>query len=158
MDGWTIVGTIASIAGFGLSWYVLVVAQDARTAAREARVLAAKRTLAEELDQAKKYTEEVGTFLQNRQWTAVRIRAQEVMTSCRQTLTRWPHSLSEQRRDDVLTASTLIRSIAELAADPTTNNFSNAKLRQMSTTQLEAAGLITNALGEARNHVEQDGN
>lgn len=113
--------------------------------------------MAEELDQAKKYIEEVGTFLQNKEWTAVRIRAQEVMTSCRLSLTRWPEGLSQERRSDILTASTLIRSIAELASDPAAGAFSNAKLKRLSSTQLEAAGLLSDALGEATNHAEQDG-
>jgi hypothetical protein len=55
MDWWEIVGTIASVVGLGVGVYVLSVAKDARTAAQEARVLANKRSLAEELGQANKY-------------------------------------------------------------------------------------------------------
>jgi len=106
MDWWTIVGTLASVLGLGVGIYVLYVAKDARRAARDARVLARKRNLTEELEQARKYIEQVGDYLNKREWEAVRIRAQEIMTSCRESLSRWPDGLSEDRRNDVLTVST----------------------------------------------------
>lgn len=157
MDSWTIVGTIASIAGFALGLYVLHVAEGARSAAQDARVLARKRNLAEELEQNMKYIEQVGSYLQGREWEAVRIRSQEVLASCSESLTRWPDGLSEQRRNDVLTVSSLIRSIASEAAAAQANNFGPKKLKILSQTQLQAIDLLSSALGEARKRAERHG-
>jgi hypothetical protein len=97
MDPWTVIGTVASVLGFGLGIWVLIVAKGAKQAAEAARSWARKRTLAEELNLAKQYIEQVGDFLNTQEWMAVRIRSQEVMTRCRESLTRWPDGLSEQR-------------------------------------------------------------
>ena len=157
MDLWTIIGTVASVAGLGLGIWVLVVAKDARRAAREMRAWARKRTLAEELQQAQQYIEQIGDFLHKKEWMAVRIRAQELMASCRECLTRWPDGLSEPRKDDVLSASRLVHSIADKAASPGAKDFKRIDLKRLSTTQLDAAGLISSALGEARNREERNG-
>lgn len=157
MDWWTITGTVASAVGVGLGLYVLHVAKGARSAARAARVLAGKRSLAEELEQANHYIQQIGDYLQEREWTAVRIRAQEIMTSCRQSLTRWPDGLSPARRNDVLNVTTLVHSIADEAGSPDVNDFRAAKLKRLSSTQLQAAALLSNALGEARGRAERDG-
>jgi len=118
MDWWTTVGTLASLAGFALSWYVLSVAKGARAAAQGAQALAMKRSLAEELEQARRNIEQIGDFINKKEWMAVRIRAQEIMTSCREGLTRWPEGLSEERKNDILTVSSLVESIADQAAAP----------------------------------------
>ncbi len=157
LDSWTIVGTLASLAGFVLSWYVLSVAKDARTAAEGAQALASKRSLAEELEQAKRNIEQIGDFLNKKEWMAVRIRAQEIMTSCREGLTRWPEGLSEERKNDILTVSSLVESIADQAAAPDVGDFGPNKLKLLSKTQLRAAGLLSDALGEARSRVDRDG-
>lgn len=157
MDWWAIVGTVSSVIGLGVGVYVLIVAKGARAAAQDARVLARKRTLAEELEHAKKYIEQVGDYLQNREWMAVRIRAQEIMTSCRESLTRWPDGLSQDRKNDILNASALVRSIAEVAASPDLANIKPTKLTRLTQTQLEATELLSNALGEARNREERHG-
>jgi hypothetical protein len=157
MDWWTIVGTLASVLGLGVGLYVLSVAKDARSAARDARVLARKRNMAEELEQSRKYIEEVGQYLNKREWEAVRIRAQEIMTSCRESLTRWPDGLSEDRKNDVLSVSSLVRSIANEAASPEVADFKPPKLRRLSNTQLKAAELLSSVLGEARNRLERHG-
>lgn len=157
MEPWTIVGALTSLAGLGLGLYVLHVAKGARAAAREARVLASKRNLAEELEQARKNIELVGDYLNQKEWTALRIRAQEIMTSCRESLTRWPNGLSEDRKNDVLSASSLVHSLADEAAAPDVSEFKSAKLRRMSNIQLQAAELLSGALGEARNRVEAEG-
>jgi len=146
---------MASVAGLLLGLYVLKVAKGARKAAREARVIAGKRNLAEELQQAQKSIEQIGDYINKREWMAVRIRAQEIMTSCRESLTRWPEGLSIDERNNVLSVTSLVNSIANEAADPDVNDFRSAKLKRLSATQLRAAELLSSALGEARNRAEQ---
>lgn len=157
MDSWTIVGTVASVLGLGIGIWVLIVAKGAKDAADAARAWARKRTLAEELNQAKQHIEQVGDFLSKQEWMAVRIRSQEVMTLCRESLTRWPDGLSAPSRDDILSASRLVHSIADKAASPDANLFRPADLKRLSTTQLRAAEFISGALGEARRREERDG-
>jgi hypothetical protein len=157
MEPWTVTGTIASFLGLGLGIRVLYVATDARRAAREARSWARKKSLTEELQQAQQNIEQVGDFLHKQEWMAVRIRAQEIMTTCQECLTRWPDGLSEARRDDVLNAITLVRSIAQKAASSGADDLKPADLKRISGTQLNAAALISGALGEARNREERDG-
>ena len=157
MDVWTVIGTIASVGGCGLGIWVLIVAKGARRAARDARAWARKKSLSEELQQAQQNIQQVGDFLHKKEWMAVRIRAQEIMASCRESLTRWPDGLSDARRDDVLSASRLVHSIADKAASPIANVFKQSELQRLSATQLEAAELISSALGEARNREEKDG-
>jgi hypothetical protein len=65
--------------------------------------------------------------------------------------------LSEKRKDDVLSASRLVHSIADVAAAPDVADFTPAKLKRLSSTQLQAAGLLSDALGEARNRADRDG-
>lgn len=79
------------------------------------------------------------------------------MTTCRESLTRWPDGLSESGRDHILTASTLVHSIAEMAASPGANDFKLSELKRLSMTQLDAAERISSALGEARNREERHG-
>jgi hypothetical protein len=157
MDWWTIVGTLASLVGLVVGLYVLSVAKDARSAAQGAQTLARKRNLAEELEQAKRNIEQIGDFLSKKEWMAVRIRAQEIMTSCREGLTRWPEGLSEERRNDILNVSSLVMSIANEAGAEDANDFTPKKLKVLSQTQLRAAELLSNALGEARKRVDRDG-
>ncbi|MBZ5504187.1 MAG: hypothetical protein LAO78_01755 [Acidobacteriia bacterium] len=154
VDSWTIIGTFASVAGLALSLFVLHVAKGAKKAAEDAKVLAEKRNLAEELQQARRNIEQIGDYLNKREWMAVRIRAQEIMTSCRESLTRWPKGLSADRRNDILNASSLVNSIANEAAAPDVNDFRPAKLKRLSSTQLQVAELLSSALGEARNRAE----
>jgi hypothetical protein len=154
---WTIVGTIASIAGLGVSLYVLRVAKGARKAARDARVVAQRTSLVEELEQAQKNAGQVGDYLNKREWMAVRIRAEEIMMNCNRSLTRWPTELSEARKNDLLIAAQHFRSIASEAATSEVGNFKPAKLRLMSDAQLSGAELLSGALGEAHNRAERDG-
>lgn len=157
MDWWTIVSTFSSVIGLGVGVYVLIVAKGAKTAAQGARTLARKRNLAEELENTRKYIEQVGDYLHKREWMAVRIRAQEVMTSCRESLSRWPDGLSQDRKNEILNVSALVRSIAEVAASEDIANISGKIFRRLTDTQLQAAELLSAALGEARNREERDG-
>ena len=74
-----LIGVVASVAGFLLSLYVLKVAKGARRAAEEARALARKRDLVEELGDASQKLQQVGNFLQRGEWLGVQIRTAEVL-------------------------------------------------------------------------------
>jgi len=155
MDLWTVTGTIASVAGLGVSIWVLRVAKDAREAAQGARSHARKRNLIEELDSAYQKIQQVGNFIQQEQWAAVRIRTEEIQASCKLTLTRWPDHLSEERRNEVLSASSQMMSIAKLASGAT-GPLTQQQKRWLSDAHMRASGHISSALGEARKEEERD--
>jgi hypothetical protein len=63
-----LVGTLASSIGLGVSVWVLVVAQGAKKAAEEARTIARRKNLLEELGVAEHKMQELGVFLQQEEW------------------------------------------------------------------------------------------
>src|SRR5689334_7737806 len=112
MFWWTAIGTGASVVGLVISLYLIRVTRGARDAARAARALARKRNIVEELEGASQKLQEIGNFIQQEEWMAVRIRAGEILAICRLALTRWPDHFSEGRKNEIMSASTLVGSIA----------------------------------------------
>lgn len=72
-------------------------------------------------------------------------------------MTRWPDHLSEERKNDVLTAVQLMRSIAALSAELSRREPSSAETKKLTTTHSRASELINDALGEAHKGEERDG-
>ena len=75
-----IAGAVASVVGLGFTIYVLIVAKGVKKQVEEAKALARKRNLVEELNDASQKLEQIGNFLQQRQWVGVQIRTAEVLT------------------------------------------------------------------------------
>lgn len=154
---WTVTGTLASVIGLGVGIYVIIVARGARDAAQAARAGARRRNLVEELEGASQKIQQVGNFIQQEQWVAVRLRTEEIIAACKLTLTRWPDELSEQRRNEVITASTLIHSIAVAAAGIVDGQLTPQQKRKITDAHMRASGHISSALGEARREDERNG-
>lgn len=151
------VGIVASVAGFFLSLYVLHVAKGGKKAAEEARALARKRNLVEELDDASQKLQQIGNFLQQRQWVGVQVRTAEVLIICREAMARWSDHLSEDRRSGVLTAMTQVQTIATQLAEISQREITPRESKALATAHLKASGHISDALGEARRQEERDG-
>ena len=154
---WTIVGTLASLAGLGISVYLIFVTRAARDAARGARAFARKMNLVEELESASQKIQQVGTFIQQEEWVAVRLRSEEILGSCQVTLSRWPDHLTEARKNEIITASSLIRSIATNAANQNEGKMDNPRKRKINDAHIRASAHISSALGEARRSQEREG-
>jgi hypothetical protein len=154
---WTVIGTLASVFGLGAGIYVIIVARGAREAAQAARAFARKRNLVDELEGASQKIQQVGNFIHQEQWVAVRMRTEEILAACKVTLTRWPDQLSADRRNEVINASTLMRSIAMAIADPTNGQMTSQQKRKITDAHIRASGHINSALGEARRAEERDG-
>ena len=154
---WTIIGTVASVAGLGVSIYLIFVARAARDAARSARASARKMGLVEELESTSQKIQQVGTFIQLEQWIAVRLRSEEILGSCQITLSRWPDHLTQARKNEIITASGLIHSIALIAANHGDGRMDTARKKQINDAQIRASEHISGALGEARGTQERDG-
>jgi hypothetical protein len=153
----TIIGTVASVAGLGISIYLIFVTQAARDAARDARSLARKLNLVEELENASQKIQQVGSFIQQDQWVAVRLRSEEILSACQITLSRWPDHLTETRKNEIITASGLIRSIAMSAANHVDGKMEIGRKKKVNDAHIRASAHISSALGEARRSQERDG-
>jgi hypothetical protein len=153
---WTAVGTAASVVGLAISIVLIFITSGARKAAEEAKAAtetaARKRGLVEELENINHKADQLGVLLQHEQWFAVQMRVQEVLAICSQILSRWPDGLSEEKRNDLLSASQLVRSIASRLAS---KEFSPAERKKLVDTQLKVSTRISFALGEAKNAMER---
>jgi hypothetical protein len=163
-----LVGTVASVVGLGFTIYVLIVTtnvkkqvEEAKALARrqveEAKALARKRNLVEDLDDASQKLQQIGNFLQQRQWVGVQIRTGEVLVICREAMVRWSDHLSDERRNGISTAMTQIRTIATQLAEIGERQITSRQNKALADAHLKAAGHISAALGEARRKEERDG-
>jgi hypothetical protein len=151
-------GNIASVWGLLVGVYVLVVAKGAKRAAEEATSKERERSLVEELDEAKAKIQQVGLFARDGKWDVVLLRAEEVLSSCRSILARWGEDyLSEDPRNMLLTVSTLVRSIADVAAESSVRNLSDQHRRDVLRAQLDASELISSVVGQSRKVQEKGG-
>jgi hypothetical protein len=116
-------GGIASVWGLGVSIYVLFVAKGARKAAEEARSIEQVRTVLEELEAGAEKIGHLGLFAHGSNWDLVRLRAEEVMTSCRTIVARWGDDpVFRDSRNKLLMVATLMRSIIEEANKDTVDS------------------------------------
>jgi hypothetical protein len=149
-------GAIASALGLITSIWVLLVARGARAAAEQARSVARRRNLLEELDAAEHKLQELGTFIQQEEWVGIQIRTAEILAECRSAMTRWSDQLPEERRNDVLTAAQLVHSIATRASElSVADRLLPADKKKLVGAHLKASGLLNDALGEARRQDER---
>lgn len=157
MGLWNLLGSIASIAGLGLSGWVLFVAKGARRAALAANRTARRRSLVEELESLSHKFQQVGILIQQEQWAAVQMWVDEVTATCRVILTRWPDHLSIDRRNDLMSATTLAASVTKVVVGTESGRYTPQMKRRLADTQIRASGHISGALGEARRKQERDG-
>ena len=153
---WTVIGTLASVIGLGIGAYVIVVARGAREAAQAANALGRKRNLAEELESASQKIQQVGNFIQQGQWVPVRMRTEEILASCKVALSRWPDHLSESRKNEILSAASLMQSITLAVGSCTESEMTGPQKKKIRDAHIRASGHISSALGEARREEERD--
>jgi hypothetical protein len=132
-------------------------AQSAKEAAKEARGLARRRSLMEDLEDVSHKLQQVGIFLQQQEWFAVQLRIDEIAATCRSAMTRWSDHLQEGTRNNVLTSVQLIRSIARQTSDFADREPSLEEIRKLSKAYSNASDRINAALGEARRLEERLG-
>jgi nitrogen regulatory protein PII-like uncharacterized protein len=115
-------GNIASVWGLGVGIYFLFVAKGARTAAQEAKSEERLRTALEELEDASEKCRHIGQLVHDQKWELVRLRAQEVMGSCRAIAARWGNDPSvKDHRNQVIQVATFMRSVVEETHNDTVN-------------------------------------
>jgi hypothetical protein len=126
-------GNLASVWGLGVSVYVLWVAQGAKTAAKKAteeaeeaakmaKAIARTRGALEDLQSALAASRQVGNHAGVKNWQVVRLKAEEVMESCRIIVNRWGDSTAlNDSKNSLNQAIAMMRTIAEEASKDTPN-------------------------------------
>ncbi len=156
-----IAGAVASVVGLGFTLYVLSVAKDAKRAAEEAREsilsITRKRSLIEDLEDVRRLVQQVGLLIQHEEWMAVHMQTEEIVGSCKSAMARWGDGLTVETRDGVMTAGTLLQSIAAKASEYGDRELTVPEKNKLTSTHLRASGLVRTALGEARRLEERTG-
>jgi hypothetical protein len=148
-------GSLVSLVGLLVSFATLLVAKAAKEAAEDAKSEARRRNLADELDEAQRKTEQLGSYLAQEKWEIVLLRSQEVVTSCSQILRRWgPEQLSETSRDHILIAQQQAGSIAQVAITAPRTKPTELDLRRLSRAQHKALQLLSNETAEIAGKIE----
>lgn len=151
LTAWTVVGTIAGVAGFGISVALIFITSRAKDAAERAertvQAFSRKRDLVEELEAVSHKADQLGALIQHEQWFAVQMRIQEIHATCIEARNRWPDGLTEEKRGDLLAAAELARSISDRVS---AKDFDGAERSRLARTQLKLSGRIVSALAEAR--------
>lgn len=137
-------GNVFSVLGFLTSVFTLIVAKWAKDAAEEAKAESRRRNLADEIEEAQRKTEQIGTYLAQGKWEIVLLRSQEVVTSCSQILRRWGvGDLSAKSRNDILVAQQEAGSIGRVAQLAPRIEPSEQDLRRVSSAQHKALRLLS---------------
>jgi len=150
-----LIGTLASVAGLIVSLYVLSVAIDVKEAVEEARVVARRRSLAEELDDVASKLLRLGTLIQHQEWLGVQMGIEEIVAICKMATMRWPDHLPENM-EGVRTATTLLQSIATQSAELAGHELTPPQKKKLIGVHLRASGLVNSARGEARRDEERN--
>ena len=142
-------GNVASLWGLAVGIYVLVVAQGARRAAENTAELFRKRSLVEELEDVDRKIQQVGVFIRNKKWDLVNHVAVEVLAACSASAARWG-DLPEASANELLTAVTIIRSIADVAGRLREGQPNERDQRLISKAHLDAMQKLSATLGHCR--------
>ena len=161
IEALNVINGITGVVGFGLTIWAIVIAKGARKAAQEAReaalLAARRRSLIEELEYMRRLIHQVGTLIQQEEWHAVQMQTVEIVGACKSAMARWGDGLSEQTRNGVLTASTLLGSVAAKSSEYANRAVTTPEKNKLTSTHLRASGFVHDALGEAHRLDERDG-
>lgn len=148
-------GSIASVWGLVLGFYVIVVATGARRAAEDARLRSRRQSPTEELEEARNKIQQIGHFLAAGNVDVVRIRAEEVLACCQSVLGRWESDPAwKKSKNKLLSATEIIRTIAQQAA--TAGPLDANEKTRTALAQLEASELLSAVLAGSRSLQERN--
>ena len=116
MTSFNILAGLASIVGLIFSFLAWRKAKRASEAAEEARKAVTVRTLADELQLASERADQLMDFIANNRYAEASLRAQELASSLSEIPFRRSPYLSEERKDDLLTARESARILSRVLA------------------------------------------
>jgi hypothetical protein len=148
-------GNLASLAGLVVAGFTLRAARKARDAAEGAREQARRRSLSEDLQDAKNKSQEVGHFIRDGKWQGAYLRSQEIASTCSVALTRWRTELTETSKENITRARTHADSIARVSMLADVTAPTTSQIETISTSQRRMTQLLSEELGESLRVIER---
>jgi len=84
------------------------------------------------------------------------MRTEEILASCKVALGRWPDHLSESRKNEIISAASLMQSITLAVGGCNDSEMSGQQKKKIRDAHIRASGHISSALGEAQRKEERD--
>lgn len=110
----------------------------------------------EDLEDVRRMIQQVGTLIQQEEWTAVHMQTVEIVGTCKSAMARWGDGLTIETRDGVVTAGNQLQSVAAKSSEYGDRELTLPEKNKLTLVHLRASGLIHTALGEARRLEERD--
>jgi hypothetical protein len=147
-------GNLASIISLLVSVATLWVATKAKQSADAAKAEARRRSRAEDLQEARTKSEQIGLFIREGNWDIVFLRAQEIAGVCSVVLRRWDNDLGETSKTQIVSARNQAGSIARVAMRARQVNPTNQQIVNISASQRQLNELLSSELGESLRVIE----
>ena len=107
-------GSLASVAGLVFSILAFVFSKRATKAARQARDSVLSRSLGEDMSGASRVAAEIVTYVGMDRGDMALLRVNELMNHTSYFVARWDDKLSEQSKNNLLSARAQVRSVHEV--------------------------------------------
>jgi hypothetical protein len=142
-------GDWASVAGLVFSILAFVFSKRASKAAKEARDLALKRSLSQDLSAADRVAREIVTFMLIERSDMARIRTVELINDTSYLVTRWRNHLSEQSRVNLQIARERLQSIQAVLSKSGPQELTPDRKSRVLKLSQEASQILSEELGAA---------
>ena len=142
-------GDWASVAGLVFSILAFVFSKRASKAAKEARDLALKRSLSQDLSAADRVAREIVTFMLIERSDMARIRTVELINDTSYLVTRWRNHLSEQSRVNLQIAREPLQSIQAVLSKSGPQELTPDRKSRVLKLSQEASQILSEELGAA---------
>lgn len=142
-------GDWASVAGLVFSILAFIFSKRASKAAKEARDLALKRSLSQDLSAADRVAREIVTFMLIERSDMARIRTVELMNDTSYLVTRWRNHLSEQSRVNLQIARERLQSIQAVLSKSGPQELTPDRKSRVLKLSQEASQILSEELGAA---------
>lgn len=142
-------GDWASVAGLVFSILAFVFSKRASKAAKEARDMALRRSLSQDLSSADRLAREIVTFAMIERSDMARIRTVELMNDTSYLVTRWKNHLSEQSRANLQIARERLQSIQTVLSKGSPQELTRDQESRVLRLSQEASRILSEELGAA---------
>ena len=151
----TLITGLASVFGLVFSFLAWRRAGRASQAAREARDAITVRTLADEFQSACEKTDQLLDFLAHDRLPEASLRAHELFTSLSEIRFRRSPYLSEERKDDLLTARERARILSQAFASGWQTPFSNEQKQKLIRQCEKISTVLRENLGTIKGEIDR---
>jgi hypothetical protein len=142
-------GDWASVAGLVFSILAFVFSKRASKAAKEARDIALKRSLSQDLSAADRVAREIVAFMLIERSDMARIRTVELINDTSYLVTRWRNHLSEQSRVNLQIARERLQSIQAVLSKSGPQELTPDRKSRVLKLSQEASQILSEEFGAA---------